>query len=681
MSFRRFSKTLCALSLAALYTVTTFGAAIADVKSSHWAYAAITDLQSKGIMALNSSGQFFPNQVMNYFEVADVLAKATGYVDADLATSSQAQLVSDIKANYEKQKPTLQKYASKYSTWNSAYNQQIAYLLGRGYMTTDDLDKFITKSGSTETKNIVTKENLSIYLVRVLGKAKTAADSYKTTGFKDENTISIEARPYMTYLKTLGIVTADANGNGGGKTKITKALCAKMVSSVLKVKESTTPGATTGTTGTTGTNTSMTGNQTGVVKKVLIKSDTEYLILLQIGDKTPFYSMKTTVPILDESGNTLPITKLPLNSTVQVNIVLENQTLYITSLKVVGSSNTSTGTTTTPNTGTITTPSTNTGSNVVTDSTTSVNQAQTITGNLVQNITSGICRIQTADGTMKTVVLDSACYITLDGKTALAEDLKSGDRVVVTAVNNTASRITATSGTGQSVSDGEVTSKKLSAGGYVYTVKQNGYDVSVTIPHTASATRNGKSVELSKIRLGDTIKLTQKNNVVTNVEATGTRTTVQGTITQVIVSATPQVVLNTASGMTTYTIASDAEIYDMNTSKVVSLRDLHLGQDVALLLDSKEVISLDIEKNTTAVNVMGSIVGVGKRYAYLDVLVDYDYMTGESKVYKRINLPDDVKVYLNGREKRVSDLDEGMNIVVNYKYLDDTEPEKILIIK
>ena len=182
MNFRRLSKYICAVGLATMMSVTTMGAVtMTDVTSSHWAYPAITDLEERGIMMLTSGGQFYPNQTMNYFEVADVIAKATGYVDVDIATNIDATFKQQIKSNYEKQKPTLDTYAAKYSTWNSAYNQQIAYLLGRGYMTTSDLDKFITKASSGETKNIVTKEQLAVYVVRMLEKEVTAKSTYQKT--------------------------------------------------------------------------------------------------------------------------------------------------------------------------------------------------------------------------------------------------------------------------------------------------------------------------------------------------------------------------------------------------------------------------------------------------------------------------------------------------------------------
>ena len=121
-------------------------------------------------------------------------------------------------------------------------------------------------------------------------------------------------------------------------------------------------------------------------------------------------------------------------------------------------------------------------------------------------------------------------------------------------------------------------------------------------------------------------------------------------------------------------------MYNNYEKEFITVRDLHLGQEVTLLLDSEEVISLDVEDTSTSVNLKGSITSIGKNYSYIDVLVDYDYVTGESKVYKRIELDSDTNITLNGKKQNKNILEEGMEIVINYKYLDDIIPEKILVI-
>ena len=158
MKFRKFNKSLLALGLATLYTVSTFAATATDVTANHWAYAAITDLENRGIITYNSKGQFLPNNQMTFFEVADILAKATDYVNVDIATNIDETFKNQIINNYNAKKPILASYAAKYSTWDKLYDQQVAYLLGRGLISKTDLDKFITTVNNKETRAIMTKQ-------------------------------------------------------------------------------------------------------------------------------------------------------------------------------------------------------------------------------------------------------------------------------------------------------------------------------------------------------------------------------------------------------------------------------------------------------------------------------------------------------------------------------------------
>lgn len=669
MSFRRFSKYICALSLAAACTITTMGATLTDVTSSHWAYASIVDLEERGVMALTSSGQFFPNQTMNYFEIADVMAKATGYVDVDIATNVDETFKAQIKANYEKQKATLATYAAKYSTWNSAYNQQIAYLLGRGYISTSDLDKFITKTSSGETKNIITKEELAVLVVRLLEKEKTAQSTYTSTGFKDESSIQVANRPYMAYLKSIGLITPDASGNANPTMKVTKALCAKMISSALQIKDSTSNNSGSGSGTQTGT--SQEANLV-TITKILTKNTSEYYMCLKDGSgEAKYYSIKATTKILDASGSEVAITKVNLGSTAKVTIATENNTDYITSIQLVNSSTDSNAGSTTGD---------NTTGNNTSGNTGTTTQTVTVSGTLLEKVNNGILRLSLADGTAKAYVLDDNCSITLNGTTVSADGLSISDTLTITVQNNAVTKIVATAGTGSLTSNGQITEKKLSGTGYAFTIKQNGATSIVTIPDSAEITRNNKSVSIKDLRIGDTINVTKKNGIITSVEATGVRSTVTGTIKEIHIAQTSKVIVNVNNETKTYILGSDVEMYNNYDKKFITVRDLHLGQEVTLLLDSEEVISLDVEDTSTSVNLMGSITNIGKNYSYIDVLVDYDYVTGESKVYKRIEIDSDTNITLNGKKQNKNILEEGMEIVINYKYLDDIIPEKILVI-
>lgn len=235
MKFKNFTKgLLCSIIIAS--SITTMAAAkLTDVNQKHWAYTSIVNLESKGIIAYNSKGQFFPNHLMTFFELSDVMARAAGYVDVDTNKNVSAETKKQITANYEKQKGILAEYAKKYKNWNKKFDKQIAYLLGKGIVTKEDLTRFMSNVGGKEYINRPTKEDICVWIVRLLGKEEAAKAAYKgKTGFNDELKIAEANRPAVTYLKELGIIAPDANGNSNTTMKLSKALCAKMVDSALK---------------------------------------------------------------------------------------------------------------------------------------------------------------------------------------------------------------------------------------------------------------------------------------------------------------------------------------------------------------------------------------------------------------------------------------------------------------
>lgn len=681
MNFRKFSKYICALSLAAMFTINTMAATIIDVASNHWAYKAVTDLANRGIMVPTSTGEFRPNQLMNYFEVADVLAKATGYVDVDVATNIDPVFKEQIQNNYERQKAVLATYAAKYSTWDKSYDKQVAYLLGRGYMSVSDLDKFITKSTKSETRNIMTKEELAVFVVRLIGKENTAKNTYKTTGFNDEKNIKESYRPHVAYLKSIGVI--NGTGSFNPATKVTKALCAKMVDDALVYKEKTQNNGSNNNTNngsnnennnsnSNSNNGSSNGTDTGVqtpvgevvkVNRVLRKNDSEYYVSLIRNSNASYYTIKNTTKVIDAEGNEISVTDIPVGAQARVVIEVQGGTEYIVRLQLIGSD-----------------PATPTPPVEENSDTTS---SSTVTGSIVGSVGNGVLRVTTAEGNVKTYLLQDDCKITLNGASVTVDKLSKGDTVTLTVKNDSmVTKVVAkTTSSSQESGNGALTAKKISEKGYVLTLKQNNGEEAVTIPKDATIKRNDKTIDgVQELRIGDTIKVTKKNNEITLVEATGARKSVTGIIKEINLSQTPRIVVNVNDEAITYVLASDAELYDGNDKKYIGIRDLHLGQEVSIIADSKEIISLDVQKTDTSVKMMGTILSVSRNNDYIDVFVDYDPITGDNKVYKRIELSNDVAITLNGKVQSQNVLEEDMEILIIYKYLDDKMPQKIQII-
>lgn len=678
MSKKIMSKWLMVLGLSAIFTLNTFAATISDVSSSHWAYSSIVGIEKKGYMSVNSSGNFFPNATMNFFEVADVMAKATGYVDVEVNKNVDETFKNQIINNYNKQKPTLAAYAKKYSAWDKLYDQQVAYLLGRGYISTADLDKFVTTSG----KVTMTKQDLAVFIVRYLGKETTAKNTYKTTGYADEKDIKEANRPHVAYLKSLGLI--NGNGNFGPNTKVTRALCAKMFNDAINYKAKLNSSTNTGNTNNSNTNSSNTNNGTNAaseqvtIKKVLTKNANEYYVSLTRGSNTSYYTIKNTVKVLDAEGKQIDVLNIPAETKANVIIAVENGTEYITSMHLVNANTTNNNTTNNTNT-----PDTT---------------LQTVSGTLLEQVSNGIMRIVLTDGTIKAYVLDVNNVTILNGVTASADDIVVGDKVTVTLKDNAILKVQATSSNTQSnnnqangnnnsdssvvaVNSGEVIKKKFATKGYVFTIKNGANEMDIIVPTSAKVTRNTRNSEVAEIRIGDTISITKDAGIITEVKATGTRKTVVGTLNSLTLSTNPTITIKTATGFETYAVAGDAEFYDQKSRKYITLRELHLGQSLNIVLDSKEAISIDVEASTSSANYKAKIIEVGRSYSYIDVIIDYDPISGESQVPKRIYTPVSLLITLDGKTQSRSVLEEGMELVVTYEYLDDTAPQKILILK
>lgn len=185
-------------------TTAIFASPMKDVSPNHWAYNDIQEMQKRGLLLPSSQGEFLPNHYVTYFEFSQILAKATGYQNTSINPNIDPTVKKAISDNYEKQKPLIEAQQKNYKYWQKDANQEIAYLLGKGYIQKEDLAKFMSRSTTgVESKRGVRKQEAAVYLVRILHKAKTAEDEYVSTGFIDESKIEKAYRPFVAYMKKM----------------------------------------------------------------------------------------------------------------------------------------------------------------------------------------------------------------------------------------------------------------------------------------------------------------------------------------------------------------------------------------------------------------------------------------------------------------------------------------------
>lgn len=660
---KSFMRSLAILGMVGVMSVNTFGMTFKDVSDKHWAYNSVLYMQQKGYMVTNSQGEFFPNNQVTYFEVAEILAKATGYQDENVVKDMDPKFKQEIRDNYAKQKPTLDRYAAKYKGWKGSANEEIAYLLGRGYIKEADLDKFMVKAQTgQEVAQVVTKEDLAVYLVRVLQREKSATESYKGTGFKDEAKIAQAARPHVAYLKGLGIVGADSHGNFNPQDKVTRAVCAKMTAESLKIRDKETE---TKPTEPTNPGQAQTEAMSVKVNKIVVKDQTtgELYLLVEKEDKsTTFYSMKKTAKVTDLSGKVVSATTVKAGDQVKIKIAKENGTEYITELQIQSNAPTTGGGTTTPET---TTPGTTTPE-------TTPSQTTLYTGTVERIGKSGDVTLTTDKGTYT--------FLLADGVTV--DQLAVGDVVKAYVQNSKITRIEVT-GTGDITAGntkGELVSVVQKVDEYIIKVKQGSKETEVKVSRNVFVTRNDKKSAILDLKVGDQLEFKMTGKEITEIYATSEKKTYKGKIQSILIAKQPQITVTTSSGAVTFNVTANTELFDTNTKSDISIRDLQVGAQVELVTESKEAVSVIVDKAPSNVSYKGVIDSVSKGGKTIDVVVEYDPITGETMTIKRINVSSDVKITVSGKEETRDFLEEGMEVVVKYKYGEEVSPIEIMVL-
>jgi len=206
---------------------------ISDVASSHWAYGAVRSVVNAGHMSVNNSGEFRPNAPIDKFETSRILASVAGQTPALL---SQA---------YAAHRETIEARASQYTRWNNSSNREIAFLLERGIYTENDLGNFIARSGEVENLRALSRQEAAVYLVRLMGRSDAARSANLAHDFADNTRINEASRPYVYYLRNLGIIAGEPGNNFNPNGIVTRTTLAVLLNRVQQEMGPSNAGAST----------------------------------------------------------------------------------------------------------------------------------------------------------------------------------------------------------------------------------------------------------------------------------------------------------------------------------------------------------------------------------------------------------------------------------------------------
>lgn len=194
-----------------------------------WARDAIEAVTQAGIMAGDLQGNFNPASPISKFDMVRILARMSGFNPDDLSPQEAAY----HNAIFEARRGTIEAVSSRFTSWNSATDREIAFLLYSGVLIPSDLENFIIMHEGQERLRALTREEAAVFMVRFMGRTQEALRTIGVPVFGDDNLIAPGARPHVYFLRHLGILNGDGSGNVNPRGVATRAAMAVMVQSVL----------------------------------------------------------------------------------------------------------------------------------------------------------------------------------------------------------------------------------------------------------------------------------------------------------------------------------------------------------------------------------------------------------------------------------------------------------------
>lgn len=538
-----FKRAVAAGMILSLYSSSVFAMNFKDVPQIFWAYQYINDVAEKGFITADAAGYFKPNDNINKFDTAKILAKVAGYKYTDL-TDDDKSFYNDA---YDKYKSLLTSYAKKYTKWSSISDREIAFLLQKNIFTESDLDKFIVKEGKTEKLRALSKEEAAMYLTKLLGDLVVPNQMYGFT-FADDSSIAADYKPYVYCLYKSGIITGDDKNKFSPKTAVTKTTLSVMLSKTLKFIEDN--------------KVQKVDTISGTIDKVY-SGIGAVQIISESGSKNVYKVSADAMIRIDDSNKTLNDLKenMTFKATLNNSIIVELEAKSYSTKPDID-------------------PSIKLQNiNGVVDSISNSNPKTISIKIQMINPTGGvITQIQ------KYTLADS-CKINRDNNPVNLDSISNGEIVKIEYNDEKAYSITVEEKNKRI--NGTLLEKKYDSGNVYLVIETSSnekYELKVTSDTSISRKRDGK-VSWSDLKIGDKVTATCEYNKLTDVYAEGEVATKEGWIQEVRISKDGVAIIKIKD------TDDSVKEYTANQGKV-DIYSLRINNKVKINIDSNEIDSL-----------------------------------------------------------------------------------------
>ena len=225
------------------------------------------------------------------------------------------------------------------------------------------------------------------------------------------------------------------------------------------------------------------------------------------------------------------------------------------------------------------------------------------------------------------IPLADNCVVTVNGSASTFASLQKNCFVTVTVSGGKATMIAAenstktVSGVLKAVTYGNPT--KLTVTLSNNTTQDYGISDDVTV------TRNSRSAEASELKVGDKVSIKLVYNQISTINATSSTTKIEGTIEEIVISSTPSIKVNTASGILECALDTAGLTVTVNGEKS-DVYGLRIGYIATVKMESTTITEISVSSVATSetVNVVGVVEYVDTNY-YLIQLTET--ASGQSK--------------------------------------------------
>jgi len=534
---------------------TSLAVSFSDLTGGNWDWARtqIEEMSERGIIAGFPDGTFKPAESVTKLQSLLLISRILGVNE---------------KENSDYVNMAVKVYEEDLQFYNISYKKEIAYLLYKNVIHTNELETYISdQNANTPLK----RYEAAILLTKTMGSEEDVKNKVMTIlPYDDADAIPAEAKSYVEYVKEQNIMQGMSATEFGPMVNVTRAQMAVMLYRVMERNIYT--------------------YDDGLVSSLDV-DDNIIKVIDRTGNRTKTYTIHDGASL---KLNGAPAGLSDFSVGIPVRITLREKDLYMIE-----------------------------GFMPQVDET-----AEGIVTGVVKSGTVKKITVKKEDDSKdaETYTVPDDTVIVYKGEIATIASINKDDIVKIYISGQKVVRIEA-EGMSKVINGVVIEDIKADTDVIIEVKDGNGNIQQYEVLDNVTVLKNGKSSDLKSITIGDKANLTLVYDKVKKIEATSTKSTLEGTIEEIVISKNPSITIRKNDKSYTCPLPRDVQITINNEAG--DIYSLKLGYSVKVTLESNTIVSMQVQKVDENQQVTGIVQMVNPSY-YLINISTTDAITGNT---------------------------------------------------